>query len=348
MRIKVLSKKIGLNYSPFIIAEISANHNQSISTALKIIKGAAKAGVDAIKLQTYTADTMTLNLNNKKGLIKDTNSPWYGKNLYKLYQRGSTPWVWHKKLFSFAKKLGLIAFSTPFDISSVDFLKKLNVPIYKISSFEITDIPLIKKVALTRKPVIVSTGMANMLEIKDAVKTLKQNGCKKIILLKCTSSYPCDAKDVNLATIPVLRNKFKCEVGLSDHTVGEAAAIASIGLGSTVIEKHVTLNKNKSIDGSFSLDLKELKNFVKNLRAAKKSIGKIKFEPTENEKKNLKYRRGVVAIRDIKKNEKFTKNNIKCLRGMLGLEPKYYYRILNKNSKKFIRFGQPIKFNLIK
>ena len=345
MTIKVLSRIIGINYQPFIIAEISANHNQSISKALRIIKGAAKAGVDAVKLQTYTADTMTI---KKKNIIKDKKSPWRGRDLYGLYEKGSTPWKWHKKLFSYAKKLGLIVFSTPFDDSSVDFLKKLNVPLYKISSFEITYLPLIKKVALTKKPVILSTGMATFTEIDEAVKTLKKNGCKKIILLKCTSSYPTEPKDVNLSTIPVLRKKFNCEVGLSDHTIGEVSAIASIGYGATVIEKHVTLNKKNSIDGLFSLDLEELKNFVKNIKYAKKCSGQIKFGPTKNELKNLKYRRGIVAIKDIKKEEKFSNKNIKCMRGVTGLKPKFYFKIINRRSKKDINYGEPIKINYCK
>ena len=345
MTIKVLSRSIGINYQPFIIAEISANHNQSISKALRIIKGAAKAGVDAVKLQTYTADTMTI---KKKNIIKDKKSPWRGSDLYELYKKGSTPWKWHKKLFSYAKKLGLIVFSTPFDDSSVVFLKKLKVPLYKISSFEITDLPLIKKVALTKKPVILSTGMATYSEIDEAVKTLKKNGCKKIILLKCTSSYPTEAKDVNLSTIPVLRKKFNCEVGLSDHTIGEVSAIASIGYGATVIEKHVTLSKKNSIDGLFSLDLEELKNFVKNIKYAKKCTGQIKFGPTKNELKNLKYRRGIVAIKDIKKEEKFSDKNIKSMRGVSGLKPKFYFKIINKRSKKKINYGEPIKMNYCK
>lgn len=340
MTIKILSRSIGSKYEPFIIAEISANHNQSISQALKIIKGAAKAGVDAVKLQTYTPDTMTI---KKKNIIIDKKSPWKGKDLYELYKKGSTPWKWHKKIFSYAKKLGLIAFSTPFDASSVDFLKKLKVPLYKISSFEITDLPLIKKVALTRKPVILSTGMATFSEIQEAVKTLKKNGTKKIILLKCTSAYPTQEKDVNLSTIPVLRKKFKCEVGLSDHTIGEVSAIASIGYGATVIEKHVTLNKKKSIDGIFSLDLDELNKFVKKIRLAKKCSGQIKFGPTKNELKNLKYRRRIVAIKDIKKDEKFSEKNIRCMRGVNGLKPKFYFKIINKKSKKYINYGEPIK-----
>ena len=342
MPIKILSRRIGVDYKPFIIAEISANHNQSISKALKIIKGAAEAGVDAVKLQTYTAETMTL---KKRNIIQDKKSPWQGKDLYELYKKGSTPWKWHKKLFSYANKLGLIAFSTPFDISSVDFLKKLKVPLYKISSFEITDLPLIKKVALTKKPIILSTGMATFLEIKEAVKILKKNGANQIILLKCTSAYPTQAEDVNLSTIPVLRKKFKCEVGLSDHTIGEVSAITSIGYGATVIEKHVTLDKKNSIDGLFSLDLAELKKFVRNIRYAKKCSGQIRFGPTRNELKNLKYRRSIVAIKKIKKGEKFSDINVKCMRGVNGLKPKFYFKIINRISKKNINYGEPIKLS---
>ena len=345
MTIKVLTKRIGINSQPFIIAEVSANHNRSLSQALKIIKGAADAGFTAVKLQTYTADTMTIKYKNKQSFIKDKNSPWNGRDLYKLYEKGSTPWIWHKKLFSYARKLGLIAFSTPFDSTSVDFLEKLKVPMYKISSFEITDIPLITKVASTKKPVILSTGMANILEIREAIKTLRKNGSKDIILLKCTSSYPTNLNDVNLSTIPILKKKFKCQIGLSDHTIGGISAITSIGFGATVIEKHITINKKNSIDGLFSLDLSELKKFVRDIRLAKKCIGKIKFGPTKTEIKNLKYRRSIVATKDIKKKEKFSKDNIKCLRGVNGLEPKFYFRILNKKSKKNIKYGEAIKLS---
>ena len=343
MSIKILAKTIGENYPTFIIVEVSANHNQSIKNIFKIIKAAADSGADAIKLQTYTADSMTLNNKIHSNRIKDTNSLWKGQSLYDLYKKGSTPWEWHEKIFSYAKKLKLIPFSTPFDKKAVDFLRSLKVPLYKISSFEITDLPLIKYVAKTKKPVILSTGMSNLNEIKKAVLTLKRNGCKKIILLKCTSSYPTYSKDVNLLAIKYLKKKFNCEVGLSDHTIGEVSSIASIGIGATVIEKHVTFNKKKTIDGKFSLDLNELKTFVNKIRFAKDCIGKQVLQPTNSELSNLKYRRKIVAIKNIKKNEKFTEENIKCLRGVNGLEPIFFEKILKKKSKKNIKIGNAIR-----
>ena len=348
MSIKINSKIVSEKKNPFIIAEMSGNHNQSLSVALKIVKGVAEAGADAIKLQTYTADTMTLNSNHKNLIIKNKKSPWHNKNLYKLYKKGSTPWKWHKKIFSLSRKLGLTAFSTPFDKTSVEFLEKLKVPLYKIASFEITDLPLIKKVARTKKPMIISTGMASINEIRDAVKIAKKNGCKKIILLKCTSSYPSSLNEMNLKTLKELKKKFNCEVGLSDHTKGFTSAITSVALGASVIEKHVKLNKKKSIDDSFSLDMVQFKEFVKKIRLAKKTLGKVYFGPTKSERKNLKYRRSIVAVSNIKIGEKFNENNIKCLRGIPGIKPKYYFRILGKISKKNITLGTPINLSFVK
>ena len=343
MSIKILEKKIGENHPTFIIVEVSANHNQSIKNIYKIIKAAAISGADAIKLQTYTADSMTLKNKIISNKIRDINSLWKGKSLYHLYKKGSTPWKWHKKIFDYAKKHKLIPFSTPFDKKAVDFLRSLKVPLYKISSFEITDIPLIKYVAKTKKPVILSTGMSNFSEIKKAVITLKRNGCKQIILLKCTSSYPTYPKDVNLSAIRYLKKKFNCEVGLSDHTIGEVSSITSIGVGASVIEKHVTFDKKKTIDGKFSLDLNELKTFVNKIRFAKDCIGNQELKPTNSELNNLKYRRKIVAIKNIRKNEKFSEENIKCLRGVNGLEPVFFEKILKKKSKKNIKIGNAIR-----
>jgi len=341
--------KIGKNYKPFIIAEISGNHNGSLKNALKIVRSAAKCGVSAIKLQTYTANTMTINSKKKDFLILDKKSLWKGYSLYKLYQKAHTPWDWHKPLFNEAKKNGLLYFSTPFDHTAVDFLEKFNLPIYKVSSFENTDLRLIKRIAKTKKPLIISLGMANLKEISEAVKTARKSGCKKIILLKCTSDYPAKPEDSNLATIEYLKKKFKCEVGLSDHTLGIGTSIAAIARGATVIEKHFTYNKKlKSVDSKFSLDFKEMKKLVEESIVAWKSIGKIKFKPSKSERRNLKFRRSIYVVKDIKKGQKFNEENIKCIRPGHGIATKYFESILKKASRKNICKGTSLKWSMIK
>ena len=343
------SINIGKRYKPFIIAELSGNHNGSINNAIKSIKAAADCGVDAIKLQTYTADTMTINSKKKDFLIKNKHSLWNGYSLYDLYKKAHTPWSWHKKLFNEAKKNGLIYFSTPFDESSINFLKQFKLPLYKVSSFENTDLRLIKLLARTKKPLIISLGLASLRQISEAIKTAKNNGAKKIILLKCTSDYPASNKNINLETIKFLKKKFKCEIGFSDHTKGIGAAVAAVANGATVIEKHFTHNKNvKSVDVEFSLGPSEMKSLVEETKNAWESQGKVKFSLSKSEKSNLKFRRSIYVIKKIKKGEKFSKQNLKCIRPGYGLNTKFFEKIINLKARKNIDRGTALKWNLIK
>ncbi len=342
------NKSIGINSKPFIIAEMSGNHNQSLDRALKIVEAAAMAGADAIKLQTYTADTMTINIAENEFLITDPHSLWYGKNLYELYQEAHTPWEWHHAIFKRCQELGIICFSTPFDESAVDFLETLNAPIYKIASFENTDIPLLKKVAQTKKPVIISTGMTNLAELEEIVTTLKNNGCENIVLLKCTSTYPAEPSNSNIATIPHLKEMFNVEVGLSDHTLGIGVAIASIALGATVIEKHFTLCRaDGGVDSAFSLEPQELKMLVDECQRAQDSIGKVQYFAAKDEEISKVYRRSLYVVQDIKKGETFNSKNIRNIRPGLGLPPKYIYQMLGKKAKYNIKRGTPCTLDQI-
>ncbi len=328
--------KIGNSQKPFIIAELSGNHNGSLKNAIKLVRAAARCKVDAIKIQTYTADTMTLDSKKKGFVINNKSSIWHGYKLYNLYKKAHTPWSWHKNIFQEAKKRNLICFSSPFDETAINFLKKFNPPIYKIASFENTDLRLIKLAAKTKKILIISLGLATLSQIKKAVNTAKKNGCKKLILLKCTSDYPASNSDINLSAIPILKRKFKCDIGLSDHTISLGAAIAAIGKGACVIEKHFKLNNVKSVDSKFSLDEKQMKLFVKEIHNAWESIGKAKFGPVNNEKKNLQFRRSIYTTKKIKKGEIFSVKNIKCVRPGYGLDTIHFDKILNKRSKKNI------------
>jgi len=342
----VLGKsKIGRDFPPFIIAEMSGNHNQSLDRALKIVDEAAKAGVNALKIQTYTADTMTLNINKGEFLIKDKKSLWQGQSLYKLYQQAATPWEWHKSIFERCRKLGMIGFSSPFDDTAVDFLESLNVPCYKIASFEIVDIPLIKKVASTGKPIIISTGMANIAEITEAVKAAKDMGNKNIILLKCTSTYPADPENSNIITILDIKKRFKCEVGISDHTIGIGVSIASISLGATVIEKHFTLSRaDGGVDSAFSMEPAEMKQLSEEARKAWQSLGKVHYRPTKQEKGSLLFRRSLYVVKNMKKGEVLTRENLKSIRPGLGLPPKYYEQLLGRKVKRDIKKGTPMNW----
>jgi pseudaminic acid synthase len=340
--------EVGLNYKPFIIAEMSGNHNKSLERALLIVEAAAKSGAHAIKLQTYTADTMTLNIKGKGFDIGDVNSLWKGRSLYELYQEAYTPWQWHKKIFKRCKELGIVCFSTPFDETAVDFLEKLNTPFYKIASFENTDLPLIKKIAKTGKPIIMSTGMASLSEIDEAVKTMRDNGCKDIVLLKCTSSYPADPLESNLNTIPFIREIFKCEVGLSDHTMGMGVALASIALKSTVIEKHFTLaRKDGGVDSAFSMEPEEFRLLVEESKRAWQGLGEVAFKPGENEKKSLKFRRSIYLVKDLKAGDVFTKENIRRIRPGFGLQPRYYESLLGKKIASSAKAGTPLTWDII-
>ncbi len=331
---------ISAGHQPFIIAEMSGNHNGSLDRALQIVDAIAASGAQALKLQTYTADTMTLNINKPDFVISDKNSLWYGRKLYELYQEAHTPWAWHKPIFERARNLGLVAFSSAFDATSVDFLMSLDVPCIKIASFENTDIPLLRKVASTGKPVIISTGTANKKEMETALKTLRSAGAKDVIMLKCTSSYPASPTDSNLLTIPDMQKRFKTHIGLSDHTMGIGAAVASVALGACVIEKHVTLSRNDGgVDSAFSLEPHELKALVEETKVAWQAIGKVNYEPTEKEKKSFIFRRSLYVVKDIKKGEKFTAENVRCIRPGYGLAPAFLYKVLGSSAKCDIEAG---------
>jgi N-acetylneuraminate synthase len=329
---------------------MSGNHNQSLDRAIKIVEAASYAGVDALKLQTYTADTMTLDISEGEFFIADKNSLWQGESLYNLYKKSYTPWEWHKPIFQKCKDLGIIGFSTPFDASSVDFLEKLNAPFYKIASFENTDIPLLKKVAQSGKPVIISTGMANLDEITESVDTLKNNGCKKIILLKCTSSYPASPEETNILTIPDMKKRFsECEIGLSDHTMGIGVSVASIALGVTVIEKHFTLSRaDGGIDSAFSMEPEEMKQLVVETERAWQALGRVNYDLTEKEKASMVFRRSLYISEDIKAGELFTENNLRVIRPGLGLAPKHYKDLLGMKVIKDVKKGVPVSWEFIK
>jgi len=326
---------IGIKNTPFIVAEMSGNHNQSLERALKIVEAAATAGAHAIKLQTYTADTMTINKRDGEFLISDKESLWYGKSLYELYQAAHTPWEWHKPIFDRCRELGLIFFSTPFDETAVDFLEELNVPCYKIASFENTDVNLLRKVAATGKPMIISTGMADLSDLELMVSTIRKAGCGDFVLLKCTSSYPALPKDSNLLTIPHLREMFDCQVGLSDHTLGIGVAIASVALGATVIEKHFTLSRAEGgVDVAFSLEPHEMANLVVESKNAWEALGKINCASIRGEEKSLMYRRSLYIVQDVKIGEIFTRDNIRAIRPGCGLSPKYLSFLLGKKARR--------------
>ncbi|CAM4389526.1 pseudaminic acid synthase [Paenibacillus alkaliterrae] len=341
----VEGRRIGIKHRPFIIAEMSGNHNQSLERALNIVEAAAKAGAHALKIQTYTADTMTLDIENPEFRIEDKESLWQGNTLYKLYQEAYTPWEWHKPIFDRCIELGMVPFSTPFDETAVDFLEELRVPMYKIASFENNDIPLIKKVASTGKPMIISTGMATVAELDETVRAAREAGCKDLILLKCTSTYPANPENTNISTIPHMKDLFNCQVGLSDHTLGTGVAVGSVALGATVIEKHFTLSRlDGGVDSAFSMEPQEMENLVVETERAWQALGKITYGPTEKEKASLKYRRSIYVAKDIKIGEIFTKDNIKIIRPGYGLEPKYYDELLGNNAKQDITRGTPLTF----
>ena len=341
--------KLGKNKKPFIVAELSGNHNQSLSRALRLVDLAADSGANAIKLQTYTPETLTLKSNKNEFKIKDKKNLWYNQNLFKLYQKSYTPWDWHKIIFDYAKKKGLVSFSTPFDESAVDFLEKLNVPAYKIASFENNHFPLIKRIAKTKKPMIISLGMTRFEEIKELISFLKKLKVKELILLKCTSTYPTNPIETNLKTISKIKEKFDCLVGLSDHTLGIGVPIASIPYEVSMIEKHFTDSRKKAgVDSAFSLEPKELKMLCEESNNAWLSLGKVKFGPTQSEISSLKYRRSIYISKNIKKNQLISYDNIKIIRPGHGLHPKYYERIIGKKVIKDLKKGTPIKFEYLK
>jgi pseudaminic acid synthase len=340
--------KIGLNNPPFIIAEMSGNHNQSLDRALEIVEAAASTGAHALKLQTYTADTLTLDINTDEFFISDENSLWKGQSLYELFKQAYTPWEWHKPIMLKAKELGMLCFSSPFDNSAVDFLEELNVPAYKIASPEIIHLPLIKKVASTGKPIIMSTGMASISEINEAVLAAREYGCEQLVLLKCTSSYPASPSDINLNTIPHMREMFDCEVGLSDHTTGIGVSVTAVACGATVIEKHFTLSRDDGgVDSAFSLEPSEMKYLVQETERAWKSLGKIKYGPTESEQSNLKHRQSLYISKDMKAGDVLTPENMRSIRPGMGLPPKYYDVVLGKRVKKDVLRGTALAWDLL-
>ena len=334
--------------NPFIIAEMSGNHNQSLERALAIVDAAAAAGVDAIKIQTYTADTMTLDIDRGEFFIADPNSLWKGESLYHLYEKAHTPWEWHKPIFDRCKEHGIMGFSTPFDDTSVDFLEELGVPCYKIASFENIDLPLIRKAARTGKPIIASTGMTTVSELSDLVQTARDNGCADLTLLKCTSSYPSSPEGTNLRTIPHMRELFGCDVGLSDHTLGIGVAVASVALGATVIEKHFTLSRaDGGVDAAFSLEPDEMAQLVRECRAAALAMGEVRYEMAEQEKKSLQFRRSLYIAEDMRAGDVLTEKNLRRIRPGHGLSPKHYDALLGRQVKCDVKRGTPVSWALV-
>jgi len=333
---------------PFIIAEMSGNHNQSLERALEIVDLAADAGVDALKIQTYTADTITIDKRDGEFFIEDKNNLWKGESLYSLYQKAYTPWEWHKAIFDRCKERGIIGFSTPFDFTAVDFLEELDVPIYKIASFENIDLPLIKRVAQTGKPIIASTGMASLAELSELVTTARENGCTDLTLLKCTSSYPATPDGSNILTIPHMQKLFNCKVGLSDHTLGIGAAVASVALGGTVIEKHFCVSRAEGgVDSAFSLEPHEMKQLVQEVHAAYAALGNISYGVTEQEKKSLQFRRSLYIVEDMKAGDVITEKNVRSIRPGLGLSPKYYDILLGKAVKVDVKRGTALSWDMV-
>ena len=348
-KIAVDSRMIGGNHPPFIIAEMSGNHNQSLERALGIVDAAARAGAHALKLQTYTADTITLDVEDREFFISDASSPWKGSSLHKLYQDAYTPWDWHGTIFERCRELGIICFSTPFDESAVDFLEGLGTPLYKIASFENNHLPLIRSVAATGKPLIISTGMATMAELDEAVAAARESGCKDLILLKCTSTYPASPEHTNLRTLPHLQERFGVQVGLSDHSMGTGVAVAAVALGATVIEKHFTLRRNDGgVDSSFSLEPEELASLVQETHRAWEALGTITYGPTEKEKSSLVFRRSIYVARDVNEGEVLTPDNVRVVRPGLGLHPRYYDEVLGRRAAKTLKKGTPLRFDLLK
>ena len=345
---KIGKYSIGSSHPPFIIAEMSGNHNQSLDRALEITEAAAKTGAHALKLQTYTADTLTLDVKGKEFFIEDKNSLWKGKFLYELYEEAYTPWEWHETIIKRANELGMLCFSTPFDETAVEFLEELNIPTYKIASFENTHLPLIKKVASTGKPMIISTGMASIAELDETVRTIRDAGCEQFILLKCTSTYPATPDNSNVLTILHMRKLFNCEIGLSDHTMGIGASVAAVAHGATVIEKHFTLNRaDGGVDSAFSMEPIEMKQLVIETERAWQSLGKVKYGTSDVEKGSLTFRRSLYIAEDMKKGDVFNEHNLRIVRPGLGLQPKYFDIILGRKVNQNVKKGTAVVWELV-
>jgi N-acetylneuraminate synthase len=342
------SRRIGRDAAPFIIAEMSGNHNQSLERAFELVDAAAKTGAHALKLQTYTADSITLDVRGGAFSIDDPKSLWNGSSLHDLYKKAYTPWEWHEPIMKRARSLGMECFSSPFDEAAVDFLDKLGVPAFKIASFENNHLPLIRKVAATGKPMIISTGMATLAELDEAVSTARAAGCRDLVLLKCTSTYPASPENTNVATIPHMRELFGCQIGLSDHTMGVGASVAAVAHGATVVEKHFTLRRaDGGVDSAFSLEPHELKSLVEETERAWKAMGNVRYGPTEAELKSLVFRRSLYVARDMRAGETFTIENLRVVRPGHGLHPRFYEQLLGKRATRDVTKGTPLDWGLV-
>ncbi|MEX1222004.1 MAG: pseudaminic acid synthase [Idiomarina sp.] len=346
---RIAQHSIGAAYAPFVIAEISGNHGGSYDKALALIEAAAAAGCQAVKLQTYTADTMTLPVHTGDFFIDNLDSLWHGQSLHQLYQQAMTPWQWHEPLFKRAQELGMVAFSSPFDASAVAFLETLNVPCYKVASFENTDHALLQAVAATGKPIIMSTGMASLTELSESVSVLRKAGCKDLLLLKCTSNYPAVPVDANLKTIAHLRELFSCEVGLSDHTRGFGAAVTAVAMGGSVIEKHFVLDRDdqKAVDAAFSLEPAEMKQLVAEVTAGWQSLGQVCYGPTDTELPARKHRRSLYISADVQAGETLTEQNVRSVRPGLGLPCKYLPQVLGRKVTRAVTMGTALSWGLL-
>jgi len=340
--IQIAGRTIGAGYPCYIIAELSANHGQSFAKALQVVRAAKEAGADAIKLQTYTADTLTIDCRRPEFMVGQ-GSLWEGKNLYDLYAEAYTPWDWQPELKAEAERLGMHCFSTPFDETAVDFLEGINVPVHKIASFELVDTQLLKKVAATGKPVIMSTGMASFDEIAEAVGILRSSGCEQLALLKCTSAYPSPPEEMNLRTIPDLAVSFDLPVGLSDHTLGTAVPVAAVAVGACIVEKHLTLNRSDGgPDSAFSLEPHEFRGMVESVRIAEKAVGRVSYELSPGERSSRAFRRSLFVVEDISAGEEFTRENVRSIRPGYGLPPKRLESVLGRRAKRAIPRGTPL------
>ena len=345
---KISGREVGVGSAPLVIAEMSGNHNQSLERALEIVDAAAQSGAHALKIQTYTAETMTIDIREREFFISDEKSLWKGESLFDLYKKAYTPWEWHEAIFDRAKKQKMLAFSTPFDRTAVDFLENLNVPCYKIASFENTDLPLIRYVAATGKPMIISTGMATFAELDETVDAARSAGCNDLVLLKCTSTYPSTPDDSNILTIPEMRSRYGCEIGISDHTMGIGVSVAAVALGATVIEKHFTLQRSDGgVDSAFSMEPQEMAQLVIETERAWQSMGKVQHGPTEKEKASLVFRRSLYVVADVKAGEKLTSVNVRAIRPGNGIAPKFYDEVIGKTAKRDIARGTPLSHDLI-
>ena len=348
MGFSIAGRPIGPDAPPFVIAEMSGNHNQSLDRALAIVAAAAAAGAHALKIQTYTADSMTLPIAEGEFAIHDPKSLWDGRTLYELYQEAATPYEWHAPIFERCRRKGVIGFSTPFDAAAVDFLESLGAPAYKIASFENVDLPLIAKAASTGKPLIISTGMATAEEIADAVRAARDAGGRDVVLLKCTSTYPATPKDTNIRTIPDLRERFGCEVGLSDHTMGTGVAVGAIALGATVVEKHFTLSRAEGgVDSAFSLEPAELAALVTETRRAWESLGHVNYGPTAAEQKSLQFRRSLYVVEDVPAGAKRSAANVRAIRPGAGLPPKFLPQVIGCTVTRDVKRGTPVSWEFL-